>query len=98
MSERYSIDPTLLTQTASRIQAQSAEILEQIGAVKQEVAGTHAFWTGRANLQYEALMAEWDRTAQAVQQSLQHTVEALTKAAADYGTTEQVNTALFAGA
>ena len=97
MAAQYSIDPAQLSQSASKVGAQATEIMGRIGEVMKEVQASRAFWTGQASGQYEALMADWNKTATQVHTALDNTVQALSRAAAEYDTTEAANTTRFAG-
>lgn len=97
MSTQYSIDPAQLTQSASKVQTQSNEIMDRIRQVMREVENSRSFWTGRASGQYERLMTEWNATANKVSRALDDTVKVLQQAAGAYDQTEAQNTAKFAG-
>jgi WXG100 family type VII secretion target len=93
----FSVDPAQLTSTATSIKGQSGEIMDRIRKVMTDVQATENIWTGQARTRYVDMMARWNKTAGDVQAELDRTVQLLSTAATDYGTTETTNTSRFSG-
>jgi len=93
----YKVDSDLLASSATTIKGQGEQILTAIGKVKQELAGTEAFWTGAAKSNYVGVMEGWQATATQVEQRLRETMEKLTAAASLYRETEGTNASKFNG-
>lgn len=94
MSE-FRIDPAQLDASAKRVANHSTEVMSRIREVQKEVADSQAYWTGAARQRYDALMEQWQKSADGVQRSLDETVKALQDAARDYSAAEQASTQRF---
>ncbi len=96
MSENFKVDTGSLQASAGRVGSQAGELMERINSVKNEVAQAQAFWQGRANSEFDRLMARWNTVATEVQRDLEETVAALKAAATEYAATEGSNAGRFA--
>jgi WXG100 family type VII secretion target len=89
------VTPEQLQSVAAQLNAGAANIESQLGQLAAQVAPLQSEWRGVAQAQFEALWAEWQRSAAGIQHAL-HGISQLTAAAgAGYADTEQAIAASF---
>jgi WXG100 family type VII secretion target len=89
------VTPEQLQSVASQLNAGAANIESQLSQLAAQVAPLQSEWRGVAQAQFEALWAEWQRSATGIQHAL-HGISQLTQAAgANYADTEQSIAASF---
>lgn len=89
------VTPEQLAGTATQVAAGAAKINGELENLAGEVAPLAADWSGVAQLRFETLWAEWQRSARGLNEALQGVSQLLSQAGQHYADAESAIAAAF---
>jgi WXG100 family type VII secretion target len=89
------VTPEQLQSVSSQLSSGAASIEETLSQLAAQVAPLGSDWAGVAQARFEALWAEWQRSAQGIHEALTGVAQLTNQAAANYADTEQAIASSF---
>ncbi|MCC2307296.1 WXG100 family type VII secretion target [Cellulomonas chengniuliangii] len=92
---RYEVDSAQVGQAAAAVQARTAAVRSEVGAMQRQLADLQNAWRGGAATAFAGVMTEWGATQVRVEQALDSITAALHAAARTYADAEDQASRLF---
>jgi WXG100 family type VII secretion target len=89
------VTPDQLASTASQVSAGAAGIASELSSLAGQIAPLAADWSGVAQTRFETLWAEWQRSAQGLNEALTGVAQLLGQAGQHYADAEAAIAASF---
>lgn len=89
------VTPDQLAATAAQVSAGAASIAGELSALAHQIAPLAADWSGVAQTRFETLWAEWQRSAQGLNEALSGVSQLLAQAGQHYADAESAIAASF---
>ena len=90
------VTPEQLQSTSAQMNAGAQEIEAILAQLRSRVEPLRTEWRGQAQVQFEALMAQWQQSAVGIQQALHGMAQLTAQAATNYADTEAAIAQSFA--
>lgn len=92
------VTPEQLASVSGQLRAGASNVDGILSQLASQVAPLGSDWAGVAQARFQALWAQWQRSARNLNEALNGISHLMSQAGANYDTTEQSNARLFNGA